>query len=73
MGNKIKTKKVKFKTIKSAAKRFSATGTGKVKRNQAYARHLKACKSPKRRRNLRKSALVASNQVRRVLRAIGAK
>lgn len=29
----------KMKTKKSAAKRFSFTGTGKVKRNHAYHRH----------------------------------
>ena len=63
--------KVKFKTNKSAAKRFRATRTGKVKRNRAYARHLKACKSPKRRRRLRQGGLVAKNQLRTVLRAIG--
>ena len=29
----------KMKTKKSAVKRFSFTGTGKVKRNKAYHRH----------------------------------
>jgi len=65
--------KVKFKTIKAAAKRFKATRRGKVKRNKAYARHLKACKSPKRRRRLRQSGLVERSQLRTILRAIGAK
>ncbi len=61
----------KFKTNKSAAKRFKATRTGKVKRNRAYNRHLKSMKSPKRKRRLRSSALVDPNQVRTILRAIG--
>lgn len=63
----------KFKTIKSVSKRFRATRRGKVKRNKAYARHLKACKSPKRRRRLRQSGLVDANQVRMILRALGVK
>jgi len=61
----------KFKTIKSVAKRFRATRRGKVKRNRAYARHLKACKSPKQRRQLRQIGLVDANQVRTILRALG--
>ncbi len=65
--------KVKFKTVKSVSKRFRATRRGKVKRNRAYARHLKACKSPKRRRRLRQSSLVDANQVRTILRALGEK
>lgn len=63
----------KFKTNKSAAKRFRATGTGKVRRNKAYGRHLKSCKSPKRIRRLRGVALVHKNQERTMLRAIGEK
>jgi large subunit ribosomal protein L35 len=51
---------MKLKTNRSAAKRFSRTGSGKVKRNKAYASHLLSCKSTKRKRNLRKSTLVDS-------------
>jgi large subunit ribosomal protein L35 len=51
---------MKLKTNRSAAKRFKATGTGKVKRNKAYARHLLSCKTTKRKRNFRKSTLVDS-------------
>ncbi|MBN2492394.1 MAG: 50S ribosomal protein L35 [Planctomycetes bacterium] len=65
--------KTKFKTVKSVAKRFKATRRGKVKRNRAYARHLKACKSPKQRRRLRRTATVDRNQVRTILRALGAR
>jgi len=42
----------KLKTHKGAAKRFRITGTGKVKRGHAYARHLLTSKTPKRKRNL---------------------
>ena len=44
----------KMKTNRGAAKRFKVTGTGKVRRMKAFSRHLKNCKSAKRRRNLRK-------------------
>ena len=46
----------KMKTNRSAAKRFKLTGSGKLKRNKAYKRHILTKKSPKTIRNLRKSA-----------------
>ncbi len=51
---------MKLKTNRSAAKRFSATGGGKVKRNKAYASHLLSSKTTKQKRHLRKSTLVDS-------------
>ncbi len=51
---------MKIKTNRSAAKRFSKTGSGKVKRNKAYTSHLMSCKTTKQKRNLRKSAVVDS-------------
>ena len=48
----------KMKTNRSAAKRFKLTGSGKLKRNKAYKRHILTKKSPKTIRNLRKSTLV---------------
>jgi len=48
----------KVKTNRSAAKRFSATGSGKIKRRQQNKRHILTKKSPKRKRQLRGSALV---------------
>ena len=47
----------KMKTSKSAAKRFKATGTGKLKRSKAYKSHILTKKSTKRKRNLRQSAI----------------
>ena len=61
---------MKIKTNRSAAKRFSLTGKGKVKRNKAYASHLLSSNSPKRIRNLRKATVVDSanmSGVRRML------
>ena len=48
----------KIKTHRGAAKRFSLTGTGKVKRNKAYASHILTTKTTKRKRNLRKSTVM---------------
>ncbi|MCH5264957.1 MAG: 50S ribosomal protein L35 [Lachnospiraceae bacterium] len=56
--------KQKMKTKKSAAKRFKVTGTGKLKRNKAYRSHILTKKSPKRKRNLRKSTLVDDTNVK---------
>jgi len=47
----------KLKTHRGAAKRFSLTGTGRVKRAKAFSNHILTSKSPKRKRNLRKSAV----------------
>lgn len=47
----------KMKTKRAAAKRFKATGTGKLKRNKAYKSHILTKKSPKTKRNLRKSVV----------------
>ena len=49
----------KIKTHSSSKKRFSITGTGKVKRYKAYKSHLLTSKSMKRKRNLRKSTLAS--------------
>ncbi|MBR5420576.1 MAG: 50S ribosomal protein L35 [Lachnospiraceae bacterium] len=43
----------KMKTSRSAAKRFKASGTGKLIRNKAYKSHILTKKSTKRKRNLR--------------------
>ena len=48
----------KMKTNRGAAKRFKATGTGKVVRSKAYASHILTKKNTKRKRNLRKSDIV---------------
>ena len=44
-----------MKTSRAAAKRFTKTGTGLLKRNKAYKSHILTKKSTKRKRNLRKA------------------
>ena len=54
----------KLKTKRAAAKRFKVTGTGKLKRNKAYRRHILTKKSAKTKRNLRKAGLVDETNVK---------
>ncbi|MFM7200861.1 MAG: 50S ribosomal protein L35 [Myxococcota bacterium] len=49
----------KLKTNRGAAKRFRFTASGKVKRSQAFKRHILTKKSSKRKRELRGTTLVA--------------
>ena len=49
----------KMKSHRGAAKRFKRTGTGKIVRSHNNKSHILTKKSPKRKRRLRKSALVA--------------
>jgi large subunit ribosomal protein L35 len=60
----------KLKTKRGAAKRFKATGTGKILRSKAFANHILTKKSTKRKRGLRKSALVDSANKKSVLRLV---
>jgi large subunit ribosomal protein L35 len=60
----------KMKTNRGAAKRFKITGTGKIVRNKAYASHILTKKSTKRKRNLRKSGLIDSSDLKGVRRLI---
>lgn len=60
----------KMKTNSSAKKRFKVTGSGKVKRNKAYKRHILTKKSHKRKNNLSHSAIVSpadSDNIKRLL------
>jgi len=54
----------KIKTNRAAAKRFKVTGTGKLKRNKAYKRHILTKKSAKRKRNLRQPAMTDDSNVK---------
>lgn len=49
----------KQKTHSASKKRFKVTGTGKIMRSQAYKKHILTKKATKRKRNLRKSLVVA--------------
>lgn len=46
----------KIKTHRGAAKRFSFTGAGKIRRAKANKRHILTKKTTKRKRTLRKTA-----------------
>ena len=60
----------KMKTKKAATKRFKMSATGKVMQTQAGKAHLNACKSRKRKRNLRGMTVltkVAQPSIKRML------
>ena len=56
----------KMKTKKAAAKRFSLTGTGKVKYKKMNLRHILTKRSPKRKRQLRASGILDEADARKV-------
>ncbi|KKE79026.1 50S ribosomal protein L35 [Oceanobacillus caeni] len=56
----------KMKTHKGTQKRFTRTGSGKLKRSHAYTSHLFANKSQKQKRKLRKSAVVSTGDYKRI-------
>jgi len=56
----------KLKTHKGAAKRFKKTGTGKVVRHHAFARHILSSKARSRKRRLVKSSVVDPSNAPRV-------
>ena len=60
----------KMKTNRGAAKRFKATGSGKIVRNKAYASHILTKKTTKIKRGLRKSGLVDDTNVKGIKRIL---
>ena len=60
----------KIKTNRGAAKRFGKTGTGKIRRNKAFASHILTKKTTKRKRGLRKSTVVHATDARNISRLI---
>lgn len=52
-----------MKTNSSAKKRFTFTGSGKIKRKHAFKSHILTKKSTKRKRNLTKSGLVSDGDL----------
>ena len=55
-----------MKTNSSAKKRFSVTGTGKIKRKHAFKSHILTKKGTKQKRNLTHSALVDKTDMNNV-------
>lgn len=56
----------KLKSHRGASKRFKLTGSGKVKRGHSLKNHILTKKTTKRKRHLRKSALVSPAMARAV-------
>ena len=56
----------KLKTNSGAKKRFSFTGTGKIKRRHAYHSHILTKKTKKQKRNLVHSTLVDNDNLKQV-------
>lgn len=50
----------KMKTISAAKKRFTLTGTGKVKRKHAYKSHILTKKTTKQKRNLTHTGMMSA-------------
>ena len=69
--NNLKTSKMpKMKTNSGSKKRFTLTGTGKIKRKHAFHSHILTKKTKKQKRNLVHSGLVANanlDQVKELL------
>ncbi len=60
----------KIKTHRGAAKRFSLTKSGKVKRSKAYKSHILNKKSAKRKRNLRKGTFIVAQEEKNIKQLI---
>lgn len=60
----------KLKTSRAAAKRFSITGTGKLKRMKAGKQHILTKKSRKNKRDLRKSEIVDKTNMKNMKRIL---
>ena len=60
----------KLKTHSGAAKRFKKTGTGKVKRGHAFARHILTSKNSKRKRQLDQDTILDKADTPKIKRMI---
>ncbi len=56
----------RMKTNSGAKKRFKATGTGKFKRHKAFRSHILSSKTQKRKRHLRKAAITAPQEEKKI-------
>lgn len=61
----------KIKTRKSLTNRLKITKNGKVMRRQSFRRHLKASKSAKQLRNLKKTIELTGHMAKRVRKVMG--
>ena len=60
----------KIKTNRGAAKRFSKTATGKIKRRRANHSHILTSKDQKRKRRLRSGTFIHSADERKIRKLI---
>lgn len=56
----------KAKTKSGAKKRFTVTGSGKIKRKSAYKRHILTKKTTKRKRHLGNDSIVHKSDVKSI-------
>jgi large subunit ribosomal protein L35 len=56
----------KMKTNSGSKKRFTLTGTGKIKRKHAFKRHILTKKTTKQKRNLTHFGLIAASDTSNV-------
>ena len=61
----------KMKTHSGAKKRFKLTGTGKIKRKNAYKSHILTKKTTKQKRKLTHASLVSTADTYRVEQMLG--
>ena len=61
----------KIRTRRAAAKRFKLTASGRIRRRKANKGHLLTRKTRKRKRTLRKLAMVSAVDERRIKRQLG--
>lgn len=60
----------KLKTRRATAKRFSLTGTGKIRRGKAFRSHLMSGRNRARKRRLRQNGLISKADEKRIKRLI---
>lgn len=60
----------KLKTHRGAAKRFKATGKGRLKHKHPYHSHILTSKTAKRKRQLRQPALVSEAEAKSLKRLL---
>jgi large subunit ribosomal protein L35 len=60
----------KQKTRRSAAKRFSITAKGRVKRRKGFLRHILSSKTSKQKRHLRRRTLVSKADEKSIKRLL---
>jgi len=63
----------KMKTNSGAKKRFALTGSGKIKRKQAYKSHILTKKTKKQKRNLTKFSVIKKADEKNVKLMLGMK